>query len=775
MSDAQPTWIGRTLGGRYIIDSLLGHGGMSSVYKAKDPNLRRTVAVKMIHPHLSDNEEFVLRFEQEATAVARLRHPNIMQVHDFNHDGGVYYIVFEHIPGQPLDQKLKDLQEANLKMPLIDTLEIMGTLCNAIGYAHDQGMIHRDLKPSNVMLNLLNQPILLDFGIAKIVGGSGVRTATGATVGTASYMPPEQVTGAPVDHRADIYALGVMLYEMAAGRPPYEGESTITIMMKHVQEPLPDIQLYNSNLPTQFIAILERALAKDPQERFNSASEMSVALAEVHQQLVAAQGTQIGTAVLPTTPIPTPPPQPVTVETGSSPTMTAVSPPTPAPATTTPAPAKKKRSMLPIAIMGGLILIVAGYFIFSGILSSAPTPTSVGMVNIPSGSYSVGSNNGGAQYAIPQTVELTEYWIDRYEVSNADYANYLADNDADRPASWDGNAFFPSGEGQLPVQGITWEAADDYCSTLGKRLPTESEWEVAARGQNALLYPWGDEETAVSLPADLYAVGSMAANRTPFGVLDMASNVWEWVADPYTEVSDDNQIARGGAYNFQKDMAYRLEGNPSVPSMYNTAGIRCAASVVEVVTDDAILVEDDFTNEASGWPILEEASALSGYHPPDFYHVQSGAVDSLAAAYFPGNYANITMEADVFIDSTDSEEGLFRYGLIVRRKGSNFYAFTISPRTNEWAVLKATDAGLETVESGQSETMSGFAVESSDTLRIDASGSDLAFSINGRIVSTLSDSDYPDGEIGFYVETFDESRAHIHYDLIRVEQVANAQ
>ncbi|VAW42956.1 hypothetical protein MNBD_CHLOROFLEXI01-2534, partial [hydrothermal vent metagenome] len=184
MNDSQPTWSGRTIGGRYIIESLLGRGGMSSVYKAVDPNLKRTVAIKIIHPHLSEHPEFVKRFEQEAAAVAKLRHSNIMQVHDFNHEGSVYYIVFEYVAGKPLDNRLKEMKEAGLRLPLEETIQIMAPLCEAVAYAHERSMIHRDLKPSNIIINLLGEPILLDFGIAKIVGGGQVHTATGATIGT---------------------------------------------------------------------------------------------------------------------------------------------------------------------------------------------------------------------------------------------------------------------------------------------------------------------------------------------------------------------------------------------------------------------------------------------------------------------------------------------------------------------------------------------------------------------------------------------------------------
>ncbi len=272
-----PSWIGKTLGDRYQIEDLLGQGGMSAVYKAHDPNLKRTVAIKIIHPHLTGNAEFVQRFEQEATLVAQLRHNNIVQVFDFNHQGSIYYMVMEYLVGETLDRKLKALNEAGMRMPLADSIRIVGTLCEAIDYAHQRRMIHRDLKPANIMLNLVNEPILMDFGIAKIIGGD-VHTLTGAAIGTAAYMSPEQWKGQGTDHRSDIYALGVILFEILSGQPPFQSDSTWGIMHQHLEEPVPDIRQINKNTPHTLVNIIEHALAKNPNNRFQTAAEMGSAL-----------------------------------------------------------------------------------------------------------------------------------------------------------------------------------------------------------------------------------------------------------------------------------------------------------------------------------------------------------------------------------------------------------------------------------------------------------------------------------------------------------------
>ncbi len=271
---AKPSWEGRTLGGRYQIGELLGHGGMSSVYRAFDPNLKRDVAVKIIHTHLSDQPDFVERFEREAASVAQLRHPNIIQVHDFSHEDNIYYIVFEYIAGENLQDRLKRLSAANQYMPLPEVKKVIISLANALDYAHGKGIVHRDIKPANVMLNDDNEPILMDFGITKIIGG-GKQTATGITLGTVQYMSPEQIKGLPVDARTDIYALGITLFEMLGGRSPFEANSTMAVMMMHVQSPVPDPRAIRNNIPPVFVDILNKAMAKEPQERYQRALDMA--------------------------------------------------------------------------------------------------------------------------------------------------------------------------------------------------------------------------------------------------------------------------------------------------------------------------------------------------------------------------------------------------------------------------------------------------------------------------------------------------------------------
>lgn len=311
---AKSGWIGKKLSGRYQIEEMLGQGGMSAVYKATDPNLKRVVAVKLIHSHLSGDPDFVKRFEEEAAAVAQLRHPGIIQVYDFNNDDDNYYMVLEFVPGETIQEHLKRLNTAGRKLSVTKAVEYIADICDAVDYAHQRGMIHRDIKPANLMLNVMGQAILMDFGIAKIVGGQR-HTATGAVVGTAMYMAPEQIKGENPDRRADIYSLGVTLFEMLSGRPPFEADSAMTLMMMHVNDPVPDVRELNPDVPDELVAVLEKALAKSPDDRYQSAAEMAAALRNVLGRLKTGATTNAST-----------PPDATMVETPTDPGSTVVEP-----------------------------------------------------------------------------------------------------------------------------------------------------------------------------------------------------------------------------------------------------------------------------------------------------------------------------------------------------------------------------------------------------------------------------------------------------------------
>ncbi len=221
--------VGKTIG-KYRIVARLGRGGMAEVYKGYQPGLDRYVAVKVLHSHLADEEDFIGRFEREATAVARLRHSNIVQVYDFDTEGSTYYMVMEFVEGPTLKAELKERSMQGKTFSLPEVSRIFSALSSAIDYAHSRGMVHRDLKPANVMFTAEGQVVLTDFGIARIMGATRY-TMTGAISGTPAYMSPEQGQGERGDERSDIYSLGVILYEMVTGRVPYDADTPFAIIM----------------------------------------------------------------------------------------------------------------------------------------------------------------------------------------------------------------------------------------------------------------------------------------------------------------------------------------------------------------------------------------------------------------------------------------------------------------------------------------------------------------------------------------------------------------
>ncbi len=259
---------GEVIAGRYELLELIGKGGMSSVYKAHDRLLDRQIAVKILHPHFTEDEEYVERFRREARAVAQLSHPNIVTVIDRGEDDGRQYIVFELVEGE----NLKQLLERTGPMPVGEALELALQMGRALAFAHSRGLVHRDVKPQNVLLNADGQAKMTDFGIARSVDVQGM-TITGTVLGTSEYIAPEQARGQQVDAQTDVYSLGVVLYELLVGGVPYEGETFVTVALKHVNEPLPSVLDRRPDVPPRVALAVERAMAKSPGDRFASMNE----------------------------------------------------------------------------------------------------------------------------------------------------------------------------------------------------------------------------------------------------------------------------------------------------------------------------------------------------------------------------------------------------------------------------------------------------------------------------------------------------------------------
>lgn len=272
------------LNGRYQLLERIGSGGMASVYKAQDLLLDRPVALKILHPGLTGDDSFLERFRREAHAVANLSHTNLVAVYDTGADGGNYYIVMEYVPGQDLKKLIRHQAEIGQALPLNRVLELMIQICAGIGYAHRAGLVHCDVKPHNILITRDERVKVTDFGIARAVSESSQEIKS-AVWGTPQYLSPEQGAGKPATPAADVYAIGVILFELLTNRLPFQAESYAALVLKHVQEPPPSVTQFNQQLPAQLESILNKILAKDPNHRYRTAGQLEQILLAYRQQM----------------------------------------------------------------------------------------------------------------------------------------------------------------------------------------------------------------------------------------------------------------------------------------------------------------------------------------------------------------------------------------------------------------------------------------------------------------------------------------------------------
>lgn len=263
--------------GKYVVTEQLGSGGMAEVYAGIHPDLGRKVAIKVILPQFATERNFEERFRREARLVASLRHAHIVRLYDFDVVDGRYFMVMEYLEGGTLKEQLRDHQQRQSRMALPAIADLLDAMASALDYAHERGAIHRDIKPANILFTAEHEPVLTDFGIAKLLEDAAHLTATGGVVGSPFYIPPEQASGAVVDARSDQYALGVVLYEMAAGRVPFQGSTAVAVMTQHLNSAPPSPRAFNAALSPAIEAVLLKALAKRPDDRFGSCGELAQA------------------------------------------------------------------------------------------------------------------------------------------------------------------------------------------------------------------------------------------------------------------------------------------------------------------------------------------------------------------------------------------------------------------------------------------------------------------------------------------------------------------
>jgi eukaryotic-like serine/threonine-protein kinase len=280
--------VGELIAGRYELEELVGSGGMSSVYRAHDRLLERTVALKILHEQFTRDDDYVERFRREARAVAQLAHPNIVTVIDRGEQDGRQFIVFEYVDGM----NLKELMTREGPLSPREAIELALQVARGLSFAHESGLVHRDVKPQNVLLDADGRAKVTDFGIAHAVDVDGM-TITGTIMGTSNYIAPEQARGQPVDEQTDVYSLGCVLYELLAGDVPFDGDNFVAVAMRHVNDPVPSVRDVRPDVPPRLDWAIQQAMAKDHDERFESMADFAAELEACHAELDGNEGATI--------------------------------------------------------------------------------------------------------------------------------------------------------------------------------------------------------------------------------------------------------------------------------------------------------------------------------------------------------------------------------------------------------------------------------------------------------------------------------------------------
>jgi eukaryotic-like serine/threonine-protein kinase len=530
--------------GKYELLEFLG-GGMSHVYRARDTAIGRQVAIKILTPEACQDPDAKARFLQEARMAGNIEHENIIRIHDYGEEQGRPFIVMEFLVGEDLRHAIRD----NHAGGIANRLRIALDVARSLEYIHSRKIIHRDIKPDNVHIDAAGKVKLMDFGIAKAEGLH--LTRTGFAVGTPYYMSPEQVRGEPATESMDVYAFGILLFELLTGQKPVEGDTLERLFYAILNEPLKPEPMVAAGAPAAIVDLVLRCTAKKPEGRPRSFTEIIAELAP-------------------------PPPS-------------SVSP-------------MARRPVALIAAVAAVVLLAAAaavYFVTRG-LTKPPAPiaatapvkrelpavleTETGqMVLVAAGAFLSGEDR--------HSETLPAFYIDRTEVPNSAYARFCQAKGRPLPPG------FAADHPDYPVVGITFVDAQEFAKWAGKRLPTALEWEKAARGVDGRTYPWGNDADATRANVagnGPMPVTSFATAESPFRTINMTGNVWEFADDlktpsaqavhtfaailkPPPTATEPWYVIRGGSYKRPLADGVVYEWT-SIPARFSAGdiGFRCA-------------------------------------------------------------------------------------------------------------------------------------------------------------------------------------------------------
>jgi eukaryotic-like serine/threonine-protein kinase len=538
--------LAKVVGYKYQILCRIGGGGMAQVYLARHRRSTGLFAIKVLAEHLCQDVHIVGRFEQEAKLAASLAsHPNIVPIFDVGEGEGLHYLIMQFVTGEDLASFVR--REGRLSP--FAAANVIAQATEALSCAEAKHIVHRDLKLANMLLDENGRVKLLDFGISKIADVADGLTRPGETLGTPFYMSPEQIRGESCDIRSDLYSLGVVFFELLSGRRPFESESAMAIQMAHLNTPPPSLLTLDSELPVACDTVVQKLLAKRREDRYQNTAALLADL--VAHGTHAGPGTlrpHVDLSIVAALQLPPEPAVglPDTNNHGSAeialPDIHTQTTQSDAPYTetvrSTAVPVARTRSKAAVLAAATATVLVFTIAIATMLLmhrKPSPAPATHEMpavlsdvhgrmLLVPAGAFIFGG--GAARPEEHRTLE--SFYVDETEVSNAEYHRFCQ-------ATGHAEAQTPNHDQapDEPVAGVSFEDATAYAAWAGKRLPTEQEWEKAARGPNGFPYPWGATPWTEDVPSHLEPVLSEPSRRSPYGAYNMAGNVWEWTASRF--------------------------------------------------------------------------------------------------------------------------------------------------------------------------------------------------------------------------------------------------
>lgn len=781
--------IGKTVG-QYQIVEQIGAGGMATIFKAYQPSIDRYVAIKILPRQLAEDENFVKRFAHEAKAIAALEHPHILPVHDFGTEGKLNYMVMRYVKGGTLSNLM------GKTLPYEKVVQIVGNVARALDYAHERGVVHRDIKPSNILIDEHGEVLLTDFGIAKMVESSKATqlTAAGSILGTPAYMSPEQAQGKEIDGRSDIYSLGVVLYELLTGSPPYEAETPFAIVLKHINDPLPPPRNVNPNIPEALERVVLKAMSKDPRQRFATAAQMEQALQNALKEM---EGVMV---------IPRPSTSP-----GEPDTMKDVpQPPTPRPAagksSTGPLLIGGAVALILLCVLGGAGLIVLGLMGSSEDVSAVTPTLSSNVVSVGENSTPTPANPTATPTSEPTPEPTPTPEEDNVEVED-DPSNPPLDQ-ADSEVLFEDD--FDNNRNGWFV-GQETDEYGEYDAEIGDGVYSVYIKATAEDGNTSWFQPEDLELDDFTYVVEVNQVEASADFR--YGLTFRSTAEGDYYLFEVDNYGFEVWLYRAAAEEFEVLLDY-TESSAIDPGGYNLLAVEADGPTMTffINSEEVGVVEDDTLTSGSiglAFVVFEQEEELRvefEYLAVYALDGDTGGEEIIFADYFDSDakgWATGSFEDSYSENEVTIADGEYRFTVTskpeqapyvekklpnqsfsdfiltvdaIPQDGEEYYSYGVAFRENSEGHTYAFEIGNDLLYGvflfdGEWKTLkdwssSGVIIPGEpNQITVIADGSSLSFIVNGETLTTLEDDTLSEGTVGFVIEMFEpETTAEVVFD-----------